>query len=70
MEREPYRPGHARIGEPTPQSDPDKFTDAEIRAEIRYLLRLNKRYGTHPLRVAAYARLDEVLRTRATKAES
>ena len=59
-----YKPGRARVGEPTPQSDPDLFTDAEIRLEIKYLLGLNKRYGTHPLRVAAYLKLDDVLRSR------
>lgn len=56
-----YQPGRSMAGEPTPQSDPDLFTDAEIRAEIGYLLGLNKRYGTHPLRVAAYMRLEQVL---------
>jgi hypothetical protein len=40
-----YVPGNARIGEPTPQTDPDLFTDAELKAEIRYLARLDKRYG-------------------------
>ncbi len=60
-----YRPGTARIGEPTPQTHPELFTDVEIKAEIRYLLRLNKRYGTHILRVNAYLKLDDVLRERA-----
>lgn len=64
MERKPYRPGRALIGEPTPQSDPDLFTDAEIRAEIRYLIGLNKRYGSHPLRTVAYHKLLEVLAAR------
>lgn len=59
-----YRAGYARAGEPTPQTDPDLFTDAEIRSEISYLLRLNKRYGTHLLRVEAYLKLAEVLRSR------
>jgi hypothetical protein len=59
-----YRPGLARVGEPTPQSHPDQFTVAEIKAEIRYLIRLNKRYGSHPLRTAAYLKLAEYLKTR------
>ena len=66
MDREPYSPGRALIGEPTPQSDPDKFTDAEIRAEIRYLIRLNKRHGSHPLRTTAYLKLAAVLKARAS----
>jgi hypothetical protein len=60
-----YVPGQARFGEATPQSDPALFTDDEIKAEIKYLLRLNKRHGTHPLRVAAYLKLGEVLKDRA-----
>lgn len=64
MTREKYRPGMARVGEATPQSDPDLFTDAEILAEIKYLLRLNKRYGTHLLRVVAYTRLMDYLANR------
>ena len=56
-----YKPGRTRVGEPTPQSDPDLFSDDEIKAEIKYLLGLNKRYGTHPLRVGAYLKLDAVL---------
>jgi hypothetical protein len=56
-----YKPGRTLVGEPTPQSDPDLFTDDEIKAEIRYLLGLNRRYGTHVLRVEAYLKLDAVL---------
>lgn len=59
-----YKPGQGRVGEPTPQSNPELFTDAEIRAEIKYLLGLNKRYGTHPLRVEAYLKLGRVLAER------
>jgi hypothetical protein len=60
----PYRPGHARVGEATPQTDPDKFTDDEVVAEVKYLMRTNKRYGSHPLRTAAYMRLLKVLEER------
>lgn len=59
-----YKPGRSRVGEATPQSHPDLFTDAEIRAEVRYLLGLNKRYGTHVLRVKAYLTLLDVLKAR------
>lgn len=62
-----YRPGYALVGEATPQSHPELFTDAEIRAEIRYLMGLNKRCGTHPLRTAAYLNLGKVLKDRGSK---
>ena len=64
MRPDAYRPGMALVGEATPQSNPELFTDAEIRAEIKYLLKLNKRYGTHILRVNAYLALEDVLRSR------
>jgi hypothetical protein len=59
-----YKPGMARIGEPTPQSHPEQFTNKEIKAEIKYLMRLNKRYGSHPLRTMAYLKLMRVLDAR------
>lgn len=59
-----YRPGYARVGDATPQTHPDLFTDEEIRAEIRYLMALNKRHGTHVLRVKAYTALFAVLAKR------
>jgi hypothetical protein len=62
----PHRPGLAKIGEPTPQSDPQLFTDAEITAEIKHLVRLNRRHGSHPQRTAAYLRLAQVLADRRT----
>ena len=62
--RPTYRPGHAWVGEATPQPDPDQFSDKEIKAEINYLLRLNRRYGTHHLRVRAYLDLQDVLKAR------
>lgn len=55
--RSDYRPGHARIGEPTPQTDPDLFSSEDLRAEIRYLTTLDKRYGAHHLRAGARLRL-------------
>lgn len=57
-----YRPGTARVGEATPQSNPELFTKAECEAEVKYLLRLNKRYGTHPLRVQAYLNVMDAIK--------
>lgn len=62
--RSSYRPGHARFGEATPQSDPDLFSDEDIRAEVSYLLRLNAKHGSHHLRVQAYAKLLSILADR------
>lgn len=59
-----YRPGYARVGEPTPQSDPDMFTVAEIKAEIRHLRKLNDRLGEHPLRTAAALKLAMIVHGR------
>lgn len=60
----PYIPGQARVGEPTPQTDPDLFSDAEITAEVKHLIRMNKRYGSHPLRTIAYHKLLRILAER------
>lgn len=57
-----YVPGQARVGEATPQSNPELFTKAECEAEIKYLLRLNKKYGTHHLRVAAYLKVGDAIK--------
>jgi hypothetical protein len=59
-----YRPGRALVGGLHPQSNPELFTDAVLRAEIKYLLGLNRRYGTHILRVQAYQRLTAILAER------
>jgi hypothetical protein len=59
-----YNPLTRRVGEPSPQTDPDLFDDDDIRKEIRYLLATNKRYGSHPLRTSAYLRLQAVLDAR------
>jgi hypothetical protein len=61
---EVYWPGESRIGEATPQTNPALFSDAEILAEVKYLMRMNKRLGSHPLRTAAYMRLMRVLEER------
>lgn len=55
--RSAYKPGHARVGEPTPQSDPDAFSVEDLRAEARYLLNANRRWGTNDLRTLAYLKL-------------
>ena len=55
--RSSYTPGRARIGDPTPQSDPDLFSAEDIRAEIRYLATLDRRYGAHHLRAMARLQL-------------
>lgn len=64
MARSAYKPGRSRIGEPTPQSDPDLFSDEDVLAEVKYLIGLNQRYGSHHLRTMAYARLLGVLAER------
>lgn len=55
--RSDYRPGASRIGEATPQTDPDLFSTEDIRAEIRYLITADRRYGAHHLRALARLRL-------------
>ncbi len=62
-----YRPGMARVGEPTPQSHPERFTDAEVAAEWRYLARLNGKHGVHPLRVGAQNKLRTVMDARGVR---
>lgn len=61
----PYIPYSKRmILDPDPQRNPEWFTSADIRKEITMLLRMNRKYGTHHLRVAAYLRLDEIVKHR------
>lgn len=59
-----YTPGCSRVGEPTPQTEPDQFSVDDIKAEIRYLRRLNRKYGEHTLRTIAIVQLTTVLTTR------
>ena len=49
---------------PSPQTGPGQFSDDEIADEVRYLMGLNRKHGTNPLRTAAYMRLDAVLAQR------
>ena len=60
-ERPAWQPGSARVGEPSPQTHPELFTIADLQAEIRYLTRLDKRYGWHELRAIARQRLWTVI---------
>lgn len=50
-------PATRRVGEPSPQTHPDQFTDDEIRAEIRHLARLQRLFGQHDLRALAIVKL-------------
>jgi hypothetical protein len=60
-----YKPGGRWPASwPTPQTDPDLFSDDQLKAEIRHLLRIDKRHGNHPLRAAARLRLYGVLNDR------
>lgn len=62
--RSDYRPGYGRVGEPSPQSDPDAFSSEDVLAEVKYLLAANRRHGSNPLRTIAYSKLLRVLRDR------
>ena len=55
--RSAYKPGRGRVGDPSPQTDPDLFSTEDLRAEIRYLTTLDRRYGSHHLRAMARLRL-------------
>lgn len=57
-----------RFSDPSPQEHPDWFTSADLQREIAMLLRMNKKYGTHVLRVAGYLKLGEVIRARKASA--
>jgi len=65
-----YVPGRARHGEPTPQTDPDLFSVDEIRAEIRHLSALDRRYGPHTLRALARVRLTNEIARRLAAEEA
>lgn len=53
-----------QLSDHSPQSHPEWYTDSDIRKEIKMLLRMNEKYGTHILRVNAYLALDAVLKSR------
>jgi hypothetical protein len=50
-----------------PQRHPELFSDADLRREIAMLLRMNKRYGTHHLRVEAYTKIAAFIAERNAK---
>lgn len=62
--RSDYRPGRYSYG---PQSDPAAFSVEDIAAEVKYLRRLEKRHGSHGLRLAAIVRLNAALVARGAK---
>jgi len=55
------------LNDPDPQRNPELFSDADLRKEIAMLIRMNKRYGTHHLRVAAYTQLSAFIAERSAK---
>ena len=59
-----YNPHNVRIWDPTPQTAPEQFSDADIRKEIRYLRSTNRRYGQNTLRTLAIVKLLNVLAVR------
>ena len=61
---EGYKPGQGRVGEPSPQTSPELFRTEDLIAEAKYLMRLNKRHGSHPLRTAAYLKLLTIVEER------
>lgn len=65
--RSAYVPGNARTHEATPQSDPDLFSTEDIRAEMAYLEKLDKRHGAHFLRAQARVELAIAIAKREAK---
>jgi hypothetical protein len=68
--RSTYRPGMGRMGEPSPQSNPNQFSSEDILAEIKYLIALNARDGSNVLRTMAYTKLMKVLSDRGYTGEA
>lgn len=58
------------MSDPTPQTHPELFSDDDIMVEVRYLQRLNKRYGSNALRTMAYIDLLKVVAERREAARS
>lgn len=63
-ENKAYDPVRRRVGEPSPQTDPDRFSTADLKAEARHLRRLQKAHGWHPLRAEVITRLAKEIRHR------
>ena len=64
--QEPYDPARRKMWDPSPQTEPDLFSDVDIRKEIRYLRSLNRRHGEATLRTLAIVRLVRILAERNT----
>ena len=68
LQFETYVPSSRRLlTDPDPQKTPELFTDADLLKEIKMLLRMNTRYGSHHLRTMAYIRLQTFINDRRTK---
>ena len=63
-----YDPRTRRTWEPSPQTEPELFSPADIKAEIRHLRRLNRSFGEHTLRTLAIVKLTRVLAEREVNA--
>lgn len=62
---ETYVPYSRRtVNDVDPQRNPELFSDEDLKREIKMLLGMNKRYGTHVLRVAAYTKLAQFIEDR------
>ena len=59
-----YNPRNVRVWDPTPQTSPELFDDADLMKEIRYLRATNRRHGEHTLRTLAIVRLTTELARR------
>jgi hypothetical protein len=55
--RSDYNPRRVRVGAPNPQRDPDKFSVEDLKAEIRYLETLDRKFGANALRALARNKL-------------
>jgi hypothetical protein len=64
--RSSYDPYRRLVGAPSPQNEPDQFSNEDIRAEVKYLMALDRRHGSHPLRTSACLRLLSVIDERQT----
>ena len=47
-----------------PQRNPELFSDVDLMKEVRMLLRMNKKYGSHVLRTVAYTKLTQFIEDR------
>ena len=60
-----YVPYNRRmVGDADAQEHPEWFTSKDLMKEIKMLLWMNAKYGTHHLRVAAYLKLEQIIMSR------